>query len=96
MLQTMLMMAIIRMPQEGVASFQAYEEGVIPVQAQHGATMERRVRTADGTIEVHLMRFPSRVAFAAYMDDPRRAEHSRLFAVSGAVMEAFEVVDVAT
>jgi len=95
-LHTMLMMAIIRVPREGVASFRAYEDSLASLQAEHGATMERCVRTADGTTEVHLMRFPSHEAFAAYMDDPRRSEHRRLFSASGAAMQAFEVEDVAT
>jgi hypothetical protein len=90
----MLMIAIVRVPTEGLASFLAYEDRVIPLQAEHGARLERRVRTADGTTEVHLVRFPSQAAIDAYMDDPRRLDHRELFEASGAVMEALFVEDV--
>ena len=90
----MLMTAIVRIPKEGLASFLAYEDRVIALQSEHGATLERRVRTADGTTEVHLVRFPSAAALDAYMDDPRRLEHRPLFEASGAVMEALVVDDV--
>lgn len=92
----MLMIAVVRIPKEGVASFQAYEDSVIPLQAEHGATMQRRLRTPAGTTEVHVMSFPSQAAFAAYIDDPRRAACQRLFRASGATMDAFEVDDVPT
>jgi len=90
----MLMTAILRIPKEGLESFRAYEDQVIPLQAEHGAVLERRVRTADGTTEVHLVRFPSQAAVDAYMADPRRHEHRGLFEASGAVMEALVVHDV--
>jgi hypothetical protein len=90
----MLLTAIVRIPKEGIASFLAYEDQVIPLQAEHGATLERRVRTADGTTEVHLIRFPSQTALDAFMDDPRRLGHRPLFDASGAAMEALVVQDV--
>jgi len=94
MLQGMLMTAIVRIPKDGLESFLAYEDHVIPLQAEHGAVLERRVRTADGTTEVHLVRFPSQAAVDAYMDDSRRHDHRDLFEASGAVMEVLVVDDV--
>jgi hypothetical protein len=90
----MLMTAIIRVPKDGLESFRAYEDQVIPLQADHGAVLERRVRTADGTTEVHLVRFPSQAAADAYMADERRHDHRHLFDASGAVMEVLVVDDV--
>ena len=90
----MLMTAIIRIPKDGLGAFLAYEDQVIPLQAEHGAVLERRVRTPDGTTEVHLVRFPSRAAVDAYMDDARRRDHRHLFDASGAAMEVLVVDDV--
>jgi len=88
------MVGIVRIPSEGVETFSAYEDGVMPLQSEHGAVMERRLRTTDGTTEIHVMRFPSQAAFDAYMNDPRRQEFRHLFDTSGASMEAFEMQDM--
>jgi hypothetical protein len=89
----MLMTAIVRIPPEGVPDYLAYEDGVLPVLAHHGATLERRLRTADGTTEVHVVNFPSQAALDAYMGDPRRNEHRALFDASGAAMEVLRMDD---
>ena len=64
----MLLIAIVRIPPEGVPDSPAYEDRVLPLLAEHGATLERRLRTAEGTTEVHVLRFPSPAALEAYME----------------------------
>ena len=57
----MLLTAIVRIPREGVKDYLAYEDCVLlPLLHEHCATLERRLRTADGTTEVHVVHFPSR------------------------------------
>ena len=90
----MLLTAIVRIPSEGVPDYMAYEDRVLPLLAEHGATLERRLRTADGTTEVHLARFPSQAVLEAYMGDPRREEHRPLFDASGAAMEVLTMDDM--
>jgi hypothetical protein len=89
-----LLTAIARIPVEGVPDYLAYEDRVLPLLADHGATLERRLRTTDGTTEVHILRFPSQAALEAYMGDPRRHEHRPLLEASGATTEVLSVDDV--
>jgi len=90
----MLLTAITRIPPEGVRDYLAYEDRVLALLAEHGARLERRLRTADGTVEVHVIRFPSQAAVEAFMRDPRRDEHRPLLEASGAAMEVLTVDDV--
>lgn len=85
---------VARLPAAGVAAFAAYEDAVLPLLEAHGGTLERRLRTADACVEVHLVSFPAPEAFAAYRDDPRRAEHAHLLEASGATTELFATRDV--
>jgi hypothetical protein len=60
------------------AAASAYEDAVLPLLADHGARVEYRGRRADGQdaslpVELHLLWFPSRSSFDAFMTDPRRA-----------------------
>ncbi len=66
----------------------AYEDAVLPLLADHGASVVYRGRRAHGQdpslpVEVHLLRFPSRAAFDAYLADPHRLalldEHGEVF-----------------
>jgi hypothetical protein len=67
---------------------------VLPLLAGHGGGLARRLRTADRTVEVHVVEFPSATAFSAYRADPRRTEHRALLAASGAEVEVLEMTDV--
>ena len=46
---------------------------MLPLLARHGGRLERRLRTADGRTEVHLLSFASRAGFDAFRADPDRA-----------------------
>jgi uncharacterized protein (DUF1330 family) len=76
----------------------AYEDEVLPLLARHGARiMYRGRRTAgqDATLpfEVHVLRFPNRAAFDAYLADEQRAELLRHF---GEVFTSKQVVELET
>jgi hypothetical protein len=43
---------LVRLPADGVESFQRYEEQVLPLLANHSGRLERRLRSSDGLIEV--------------------------------------------
>jgi hypothetical protein len=72
----------------------AYEDAVLPLLADHGARVQyrgRRRADQDAALpfEVHLLWFPHRAAFDAYIADPRRtallAEFGEVFAVKQVV-----------
>lgn len=83
-----------RIPAAGVADFQAYEAIVLPLLAVHGGALERRLRNADGTIEVHIVRFASSEGLESFRADPRRTAAQPVLARSGATVEVSMVADV--
>ena len=86
---------IARVPPDGVAGFQAYEEAVLPLLSEFGGRLERRLRNADGTIEVHIVSFDSDQNYQRFRSDPRRASFAHLFEASAAQNEVFAMTDVA-
>jgi hypothetical protein len=89
---TFLMLA--RLPEGQLDAFDAYESVVLPLLAEHGGRLERRLRTVDDRLEAHLVSFPSDEHFAAYRADPRRACAAPLLDRSGAAIELLAVRDV--
>lgn len=85
---------IARIPAHGVADFVAYESSVLALLSEHGATLERRLRTSDGCVEVHVLRFPTTEALSAYRSDPRRTALTPMLERSGATTELHPVIDV--
>ena len=85
---------LARVPMEGLGPFAAYEARVLPVLGEHGGALERRLRSADAQVELHLVSFPSDEAFLAYRDDARRREQGHLLERSGAVVELLQLYDV--
>ena len=85
---------VARVPASGVADFQAYENAVLPLLAEHGGTLERRLRGGDATVEIHIIRFADAAALDCYRQDPRRAAHAALLERSGASVELLRVADV--
>jgi len=72
-----------------VAAASAYEDDVLPLLADHGAVLGfRGRRRADQDpalpLEVHVIRFPSRASYAAFLADERRLalieQHGDVFA----------------
>lgn len=74
----------------------SYEDAVLPILDDHGATLLYRGRRVDGQddslpLEVHLIRFPHRRALAAYLVDERR---SALIRQHGEVFNRTETVEI--
>jgi uncharacterized protein (DUF1330 family) len=57
-----------------VERFRAYEERALALLERHGGRLERRLRTPDGTTEVHLVAFEDQDGYNAYIDDPDRVQ----------------------
>ncbi|MET8955644.1 hypothetical protein ACWEO4_46405 [Streptomyces sp. NPDC004393] len=89
---TYLMLA--RLPEGRLDAFDAYESAVLPLLAQYGGRLERRLRGLDDRVEAHLVRFSGDEGFAAYRVDPRRSSAAPLLESSGAVIELLAVSDV--
>ena len=81
-------------PPAGLAAFAAYEAAVLPLLADYGAALEQRLASADGTRELHVVRFASEAKLAGFRADPRRAEHAHLLAASCATIEVAVMYDV--
>ena len=86
----MLLVQIIRIPAEGVSAIRI-DRALMP---NPGGKLERRLRSADGRIEVHMLSFPSRQALDAYRAHRTRVEHMPLLTESGAKAELLELADI--
>lgn len=74
----------------------AYEDAVLALLADHGARLVYRGRRKEGQdatlpFEVHLLWFPNRASFDAYLADDRRAELLRRF---GEVFSSKQAVEM--
>lgn len=85
---------IARIPAEGVQAFRAYEAAVLPLLADHGGVLQRRLAQADGMVEIHLVWFPSPDHFTSFRADPRRAASAPMLERSKATVELFVVSDI--
>ncbi|SFJ30499.1 hypothetical protein [Bradyrhizobium sp. Gha] len=85
---------IARIPADGVAAFRAYEDAVLPLLPEFNGRLERRLRNADGTMEVHIVSFASDADFQNYRIDPRRTAQAWLLEKSSAKLELLPMTDV--
>ena len=85
---------IARIPPEGIGTFETYEDHVLPLLAEHGGVLQRRLRSGDGLVEIHVVCFPSAPAFEGFREDPRRAQHASELEASGARIELLQLEDV--
>lgn len=90
----MLLVQTVRVPVEGIEAFREFEAAVLPLLPKYDARLERRLRTLDGRVELHVVSFPSREALDGYRADPARQEHLHLLHESEAATELLEVMDV--
>ncbi len=90
----MTIVQIVRIPPAGIAVFQRFESRVLPLMAKYGGRLERRLRSADGCTEIHVISFPSSDDLERYRNSDERAKHLPLLAESGASSELIEVTDV--
>lgn len=68
----MLVAMIAEVAPDSIERFRSYEQLVLPLLTEHGGRLERRVRTPDGTTEIHLIAFDDQDGYRAYLDDPAR------------------------
>jgi hypothetical protein len=85
---------IVRIPAEGVEDFQAYEDAVLPLLPEFGGHLERRLRNPDGTVEMHIISFPSDADRQKYRSDPRRTALAWLLEKSRATSESLSMANV--
>ncbi|MBW7961658.1 hypothetical protein HYH07_04825 [Bradyrhizobium sp. BR 10261] len=85
---------IARIPAEGITDFRAYEDAVLPLLPEFNGRLERRLRSSDGRIEIHIVRFVSEVDFQNYRSDPRRTAQACLLDKSSARLEVLRMADV--
>ncbi|HEU0101354.1 MAG TPA: hypothetical protein VFR07_03465 [Mycobacteriales bacterium] len=82
---------IARVPPHGVQHFQEYEDAVLALLPAHGGRLDRRVRSADGILEIHLVVFDSADGLERFRSDPRRLAAAGLLHRSGAELELTHV-----
>ncbi len=85
---------IADVPAGGLRAFRQYEAAVLPLLADHGGRLERRLRSTDGHREIHIVWFPDPQALGAFRADPRRQRLGHLMEASGARTEFLTVADV--
>jgi uncharacterized protein (DUF1330 family) len=85
---------IARIPADGVAAFQTYEDQILPLLGDHGGRLQRRLRNEAGTVELHILSFPSEAALQQYRSDPRRTAAAHLLEASSAQRESLSLHDV--
>jgi hypothetical protein len=81
-------------PAGGTAAFQEYESRVLPLLDRHGGRLERRLRSADDLVEVHVVSFASRAGYEAYLADPDRVRHRQRLVGVDVAQRIIEVTDV--
>jgi hypothetical protein len=85
---------IARIPAEGVADFCAYEDAVLSLLPEFDGRLERRLRNADGTVEMHIVSFASEADFQNYRNDSRRTAQAGLLKKSSAALESLPMTNV--
>jgi hypothetical protein len=85
---------IARIPADGIEDFRAYEDAVLPLLPEFSGRLERRLRNADGTIEMHITSFASAADFQNYRNDPRRTAQAWLLEKSSAKLELLPMANV--
>ena len=85
---------IARIPTEGIEDFRAYEDAVLPLLPEFNGRLERRLRSPDDTIEMHIITFASDADFQNYRSDPRRTAQAWLLEKSSAKLELLPMANV--
>ena len=75
-------------------AFEAYERAVLALMPDHGGRLEQRLRGVDRPVETHLLTFPSREAFDAYLNDPKRTALAAARRDCRMKSEAWEVSEI--
>jgi enamine deaminase RidA (YjgF/YER057c/UK114 family) len=84
---------VVDLATDAVEPFEAYERRVLPLLERHGGRLDRRLRTADGRTEIHLLSFADRAGYDAYLADPDRATAGGLLDGRDVQRRLWEVTD---
>ena len=84
---------VVDLVTDAVEPFEAYERRVLPLLERHGGRLDRRLRTADGRTEIHLLSFADRAGYDAYLADPDRATAGGLLDGRDVQRRLWEVTD---
>ncbi len=90
-----LICVVAHVPPDGVAAFQEYEAAVLPLLTDYNGRLIHRYQNADGTMEMHIVQFPTAADFAAYRMSEPRLKFAPLLERSGAKITVQEVSDIA-
>lgn len=85
---------IAKVPKDGVTAFQDHEANVLPMLPKFGGRIERRLRTRDGTAEIHILSFSSEDGYQRYSEAARTAPSATLLGLSRADVESLIVTEV--
>ncbi|SCE76962.1 hypothetical protein [Micromonospora mirobrigensis] len=88
----LLLVALVEMA--GVQAGRRYEDAVLTLLGRHRGRLERRLRTADGRSEVHLIRFADRAGYEAFLVDPERVALRAALGDDAPTTRVLEVHDV--
>jgi hypothetical protein len=91
----MLIAVVADVAPAGVERFRSYEELVLALLARHGGRLQRRVRSEDGTTEIHLVSFRDESGYRAYVEDPDRVAARAVLDGAEVDQRVFVVEDVA-
>jgi hypothetical protein len=90
----LLLVAVVDMAAGQAEAGQRYEDTVLALLDRHGGSVERRMRTADSTAEVHVIRFQARAGYESFMVDPDRLGHRDRLGEAAPNTRVLEVRDV--
>ena len=91
---TLTLVLLVKIPPDGIASFNEYEDLVLPLVKNHSGRIQQRMRTLDQTTELHILSFESQSGFDNFLADPRRERHRHLLQNSKAISELFKMEHV--
>ena len=91
---TLTFVMVADLPAGAESSFQEYESLVLPLLGRHGGRLERRLRTDDALVEVHIVSFTSKDGYESYIADHERQCHRSVLDGSGVAQRLLQVQDV--
>lgn len=90
----LIIVMVADVPEDGVDAFQEYESQALPLLGRHGGRLERRLRSVDSLVEVHIVSFDSRGGYESYVADPERMNHRSPLTDMHVGQRVLEVQDV--
>ncbi len=91
---TLTLVILVKIPLHGIASFNQYEDLVLPLLKNHGGKLQERMRTPDQSTELHILSFESQSGFDNFLADPIREKYRPLLQNSNATSELFKMEHV--